>query len=241
MAPTQAGAALLAELAPAFQAMDAAVETVNAFRARPQGLVRITVPRAAATLALAPRFAAFAETCPDVTLEVTVDDRFVDIIRDGFDAGVRLGESVEQDMTAVRLTDDLHGAVVASPVYFARLPAPQTPYDLQAHRCINRRMAGSGALYRWKFMKGDKRLNVSVPGPLILNVDDLMLTAALAGVGIAFLSEADVRPYLASGRLVRALEEWCPPIPGFFLYYPRSRQASASLQALVEVLTSAAQ
>ncbi len=234
--PTQAGAALLAELTPAVQAMEAAVEAVNAFRARPQGMVRLTVPRTAATMVVAPRLAAFAEACPEVTLEVTVDDRFVDIVREGYDGGIRLGESLERDMTAVRLTGDLRGAAVASPAYFARRPPPRTPHDLAAHRCVNRRLVGSGALYRWEFAHGAKRMTVLPDGPLILNADDTMVAAALAGIGIAMLSEADVAPHLAAGRLVRVLEDWCPPIPGFFLYYPRSRQSSASLRALIEVL-----
>lgn len=236
--PTLAGAALLAELTPAVRAMDAAVEAVNAFRARLQGVVRLTVPRVAATMVVAPRLAAFAAAYPEVTLEMTVDDRFVDIVREGYDGGIRLGESLERDTTAVRLTGDLRGAAVASPAYFLRHAPPRTPQDLQAHRCINRRLVGSGALFRWEFAKGNKRLTVLPDGPMILNADDVMLTAALDGVGIAMLSEVDAEPHVAAGRLLRVLQDWCPPISGFFLYHPRSRQGSASLRALVEVLTA---
>ena len=237
VAPTPAGAALLAELAPAFGAMDAAVEGLGGFRVAPHGRLRLSVPRSAATQVLAPRFAAFAEAFPDVTLEVVVDDRFVDIVRDGFDAGIRLGESVERDMTAVRVSPDGRAAVVGSPAYFARHPPPAVPRDLAAHRCINRRLTGSGAMYRWQFAKGADRVEVAVAGPLTLEADDLMLRAALDGVGLACLSEADVLADLASGRLVRALEDWCPPVYGFFLYHPRSRQVPANLQALIDVLT----
>lgn len=240
VAPTQAGAALLAELAPAFQAMDAAVETVNGFRARPQGVIRLTVPRSGATQVMASCFAAFARACPDVTLEMTVEERFVDIIREGYDAGIRLGESVEQDMVTVRVSPDLYTAVVGAPAYFADHAPPRVPQDLKMHRCINRRLSGSGGLYRWEFAKHDKRFSVLVDGPLILNADDMMLAAALEGVGLACINLSDALPGIRAGRLVRVLEDWCPSIPGFFLYYPGSRQGSASLHALVEVLTSAA-
>ena len=238
VAPTTAGANLLAELAPAFKAVEVAVETVNAFRARPQGRLRLTVPRGGATTVLAPCFAAFNQTYPDVTLEAVVDDRFVDIIKEGFDADIRLGESLEQDMDSVRVSADLSAAAVASPAYFVRHPPPQTPHDLRAHRCINRRLPGSGALYRWEFAKGEKRLNVLVDGPLVVDGDELMLTAAVGDVGIAFVSEPDARAHLASGRLVRVLEDWCPPMFAFHLYFLRNRQSSASLRALIDTLTA---
>lgn len=236
VAPTEAGLALLAELQPALDAMAAALEGVNAFRASPRGSVRLTVPRSAATMVLAPRFAAFEAAHPDVTLEVSVDDRFVDIVGEGFDAGIRLSESVALDMVAVRLTPDLRAAVVASPAYFARVPAPQTPHELGSQRCIGRRAANGGPLHRWEFAQDGAPFSVDARGPLVLNADDLMLRAALDGVGIAFLNEVDVAPHLAAGRLLRVLEAWCPPIPGFHLYHPRSRQTSASLRALIDVL-----
>ncbi len=238
VAVTPAGAALLQELTPALQAMETAVEGINAFRPKPHGLVRLTVPRSAANMILAPRLAAFAQAYPDVTLETVVDDRFVDIVREGFDAGVRLGESVEKDMVAVRLTADLRAAVVASPAYFARHPAPTHPQELQHHRLINRRLLNSGGLYRWAFAKDGQELDVLGEGPLISNADDLMLRAALDGLGVAMLSEADVARHLADDRLVRVLQDWCPPIPGFHLYHPTNRHGSASLGALIEALTS---
>ncbi len=187
---------------------------------------------------LAPRLSAFARTYPDVTLEAVVDDRFVDIVREGFDAGIRLGQSVEKDMVAVRLTADLRAAVVASPAYFARHPAPAHPRELQHHRLINRRLLNLGGLYRWAFAKDGHALDVLGEGHLISNADDLMLRAALDGLGVAMLSEADVARDLAEDRLVRVLQDWCPPIPGFHLYHPTNRHGSASLGALIEALTS---
>lgn len=240
VAPTPAGAALIAEVGPALLALEAAVDGLDAMTGSPHGSLRLSVPRSAATQVLVPRFATFAERYPDVTLEVVVDDRFVDIVRDGFDAGIRLGESVERDMTAVRVSPDGRAAAVASPGYFAKRARPTRPQDLAGHRCINRRLTGSGALYRWQFAKDGERVEVTVDGPLTLQADDLMLSAALDGVGVAFLSEADVLPHLEAGRLVRVLEDWCPPAYGFFLYHPRSRQVPASLQALIGVLTASA-
>ena len=238
VAVTPAGAALLEALTPALQGLDAAVEGVNAFRPRPHGTVRLTLPRSAATMILAPRLTAFAQAYPDVTLEAVVDDRFVDIVREGFDAGIRLGESVEKDMVAVRLTADLRAAVVASPAYFARHPPPAHPHELQHHRLINRRLLNSGGLYRWAFAKNGQALDVLGTGPLVSNADDLMLRAALDGLGIAMLGEADVIRHVEEGRLVRVLQDWCPPIPGFHLYHPANRQGSASLSALIGTLTS---
>ena len=238
VAVTPAGAALLEALTPALQGLDAAVEGVNAFRPRLHGVVRLTLPRSAATMILAPRLTAFAQAYPDVTLEAVVDDRFVDIVREGFDAGIRLGESVEKDMVAVRLTADLRAAVVASPAYFARHPPPAHPHELQHHRLINRRLLNSGGLYRWAFAKAGQALDVLGAGPLVSNADDLMLRAALDGVGIAMLGVADVIRHVEEGRLVRVLQDWCPPIPGFHLYHPANRQGSASLSALIGTLTS---
>jgi DNA-binding transcriptional LysR family regulator len=239
VAPTDAGRALLETIAPAFASIEAAVEEVNAFRSRPHGTVRLNVPRMAAGLVLAPRFGAFARAYPDVTLEVSIDDGFTDIVRGGYDAGVRLGESLAQDMTAVQLTADFRAAIVASPDYLAEHPAPQTPNDLHHHRCIGYRLPASGVLYRWEFERDGRPITVSVSGPLILDTEELMISAALDGVGLACVTEVSVAEALASGRLVRVLDEWCPSYPGFFLYYPRNRQGSASLRALIEILKAA--
>lgn len=236
VALTEAGHALLRRIGPAFASIETAVETVNDFRDHPAGTIRVSVPRTVAARVLAPKFRAFTERYPDVTLEIAAENGFVDIVRQGFDAGIRLGESLERDMIAVRVTPDLATAVVASPDYFARFPPPETPRDLHRHRCVGWRRIGSGALYRWEFEKDGRALSVAVNGPLVLDDPDLMVEAALDGVGLAYSTEQHIGGHLASGRLVRVLEDWCPPYPGFFLYYPSRRQAPAALRALVDML-----
>ena len=237
VAPTAAGAALLADLRPALSGIDHALEAVNEFRDTPVGELRISVPRTAAWQIVAPRLAIFAERHPTVTLEVIVDDRFVDLVRDGFDAGIRLGMSVERDMVAVRLTPDQRGAVVGSPAYFAGALPPVTPRDLHAHRCIRRRAVGSGALIKWPFAKGPEQRDVAVEGPLVLDGDELMLEAALGGAGLALVSEALAAAHVRAGRLVRVLEDWCPPAYSYFLYHPRTASRSAAMKALIDVLS----
>jgi len=236
VSPTEAGSALLAQIAPAFSGIETAVESINAFRSRPHGRVKINVPSLAAEILLAPRLGRFHRLYPDIVLEITVDNRFVDIVGDGYDAGIRLGESVQQDIVAVRVTGEMRAAIVGSPGYFERHAAPLTPHELQQHRCINRRYGANGPLYRWEFEKDGKSVNVLVDGPLVLDNDALMIRAALDGVGLACVAELDVAEHIAAGRLERVLGEWCPPFDGFFVYYPRHRQGSASLRALVDVL-----
>ncbi|MDO4904755.1 MAG: LysR family transcriptional regulator [Lautropia sp.] len=235
VSPTEAGQALYAQVAPAFAAVAQAVEDTNRFRSRPCGTVRLSVPRSAAERVLAPRFRAFADHCPGVRLEISADNAFIDIVKAGFDAGIRLGESVEKDMVAVRITPDFRAAVVGSPDYFNRFPKPASPHDLTAHHCIGRRRISGGGLYRWEFARNGQVLEVAVGGPLVLDDDSLALQAALDGVGLAYSADAFCAGHLRSGRLVRVLEDWCPPYPGFFLYYP-DRRASAALKALVDML-----
>ncbi|WP_281032619.1 LysR substrate-binding domain-containing protein [Phyllobacterium salinisoli] len=173
---------------------------------------------------------------PDVTLEIAAENGFVEIVKQGFDAGIRLGESFDLDMIAPRVTPDLQTAVVASPEYLSRFLPPKTPRDLYRHRCIGWRQTGSGALYRWEFQKDGRAVNDAVKGPLVLDDPDLMVGAALEGVGLAYATEQYIGDHLASGRLIRVLEDWCPSYPGFFLYYPGRRQAPAALRALIEML-----
>lgn len=236
VSPTEAGIALLASLKPALESLDHAIDGLNDFRDNPVGSVRISVPRMAADQVIAPRLGKFVERYPGITLEVIVDDRFVDLINEGFDAGIRLGLSLQRDMEAVRLTADQRGAVVGSPDYFASRPRPITPHDLHAHRCINRRMLGSGSMLKWSFEKDGEALEVTVDGPLILEADELMIEAALASAGLAWVSELQAEPYLRQGRLERVLEDWCPPIYGFFLYHPRMEPLPAGLKALIGIL-----
>ncbi len=236
VAPTEAGLSLLALLVPALATLDGAGEAVNAHRLQPRGTVRLTLPQGAAMTVLAPKLGAFAKAYPDVTLDVSVDDGFVDIVSDGVDAGIRLGESVADGMTAVRVSADLSAAVVASPAYWADLPLPESPRDLARHRCINRRYAVDRGIYRWRFVRGDEEVAIACNGPLIVNSEPLMRRAALDGVGVAMLAENDVADDIAAGRLVRVLEDWCPPMFGFFLYHASHRLPSASLAAVIGAL-----
>ena len=194
------------------------------------------MPQGAAAAVLAPRLGTFVRAYPDVTLDISVDDGFVDIIRDGYDAGIRLDGSVGEGMTAVRVSADRRAAVVASPDYWADHPPPATPRELDRHRCINRRYAAGRGLYRWKFARGSERLEIACVGPLTMNSETLMRAAVLDGAGVAMLAEDDVATDLAAGRLVRALVDWCPPLFGYYLYHSSSKLPSASLRVLIDTL-----
>jgi DNA-binding transcriptional LysR family regulator len=236
VAPTEAGQALLDRIAPAFADITAAVTDIHELSGQTQGRLRINVPFTAATMVMAPILGLFAQQWPDVTLEIVINEKFVDIVQEGFDAGIRIGDDVAQDMVGVRLTQDFRTAVVASPAYFETRPQPQTPYDLHDHLCVAQRQPGSGGLFRWEFVNEGRALTVAVDGPLILDSHDLMISAALQGVGLACVLEHVVADHIASGRLVQILRPWCETYPGFYLYYPRHRQGSASLRALVDIL-----
>ncbi|TIN12012.1 LysR family transcriptional regulator [Mesorhizobium sp.] len=233
VAPTEEGAQLLERLRPALSEIDLALESAVEARDRPAGNLRLTVPRTAAHLALTPRLGAFASAYPDIVLEIVIEDRFTDVVEGGFDAGVRLGESLQRDMIAVRIGPNLRGAVVGAPSYFATMPRPCHPHDLVGHRCIRFRFS-SGILYRWEFEKDGEEIELAVQGPLILDEDHLIANAAADGAGLAFLFEDYVREALATGRLIRVLEDWCPPFDGFFAYYPSRRQMRPALRAFVD-------
>lgn len=233
---TEAGAALLAEVAPAFAAIATAVDGVNQFRERPRGTVRLNVSLLAAQLVLAPRLGQFHAAYPDIVLEVAVNDGLADIVREGHDAGIRLGESVELDMRAVRVGGSQRLAIVGSPDYFAAHAMPRTPHELQAHRCIGYRQISGGALCRWQFARDGQPLEVQLNVAMVLGTPGLMVDAALAGVGLASALESTVGGHLESGRLQRVLDDWCPPFAGFHLYYPSQRQMSAALRALIDFL-----
>jgi len=232
VAPTAAGEELLARLRPAFSAIGDALERVRGLREKPAGRVRLHVARLGAMTVLAPKLGQFARDYPDIVLDVAVDDNRVDIVALGFDAGIRFGEFIEKDMIAVRVSRDYRPAIVGAPSYFASRPKPKAPHDLLSHRCINFRHGDEG-VYRWEFEKGRKSLSVGVEGPLIVDDVDVMIRAALDGVGLAFMSDEHAGPHLASGALVRVLEDWCPPFPGYFLYFPSRRQQPAALSALI--------
>jgi DNA-binding transcriptional LysR family regulator len=236
VAPTDAGEQLIARLGPALSDIRGALAQVSGLRDQPAGRVRIVVSPLAATLVLAPKLGQFARAYPDVVLDVTTtnEGRF-DLVAGHFDAGIHLGEFIERDMIAVRVSPDQRAAIVGSPSYLATRSRPDSPRDLTHHTCLNFRH-GSAGVYRWEFDKGHQSLAVAVNGPLIVDDAEIMIRAAVDAVGLAFMLEAQAAPHLASGALVRVLEDWCPPFAGYFLYYPSRRQQPAALSALIETL-----
>ena len=236
VAPTEAGERLLETLRPALDDIDLKLAALTELRERPAGTVRITTSIHAARTVLWPVVDRLTSEHPDIHIELSVDAGFVDIVSERFDAGVRLGESLEKDMIAVRIGPRLRMAAVGSPAYFARRGTPQTPYDLAKHACINLRLATSGGLYAWQFDQDGRELQVRVEGQLVFNNVDLMMTAALAGHGVAFVVEDHAASALADGRLVRILEDWCEPFDGYCLYYPSRRQPSPAFTLLLDAL-----
>ncbi len=233
VAPTEEGLLLLERLRPALEEIDVALAAVVEAKGKPSGNLRITAPRFAADLLIAPRLGAFLGLYSDITLEIADEDGFTDIVREGFDAGVRLEESLEADMIAVKIGPPLRGAIVASPGYFEQFPIPQHPRDLLRHRCIRRRFS-DGTLYNWEFEKDGQELTISIEGPLILGEDRPIITAAIGGAGLTYAFEARVTEHIEAGRLVRVLEDWCAPYPGPYLYYASRRQMRPALRAFID-------
>ncbi len=233
---TEAGQRLIATLAPRLDEIRAELVQLGSLRDRPAGTVRITASEYAAEKVLWPRLVPVLRAYPEINLELSIDHGFRDIAAEGFDAGVRLGESVEKDMVAVRISPDGRLVAVATPGYLAQHPAPQTPKDLTAHRCINLRLVSSGALYAWEFQKGGDALRVRVDGQVTFNSVNACLQAVLDGFGIGFLPEAAVRPHLAAGALHLMLDDWSQPIAGLHLYYPSRRQTSPAFQIIINAL-----
>jgi DNA-binding transcriptional LysR family regulator len=187
-------------------------------------------------MVIAPKMKGFAQDYPDIVLDVTTDESPMDIVAGGYDAGIHFGEYIQKDMIAVRVSGDQRAAIVGSATYFKSNPRPKTPRDLTSHRCINYRHGAGGEVYRWEFEKGKKELSVAVNGPLIVDDVELLVRAAVEGLGLAFMSEELAAQHLGKGTLVRVLEDWCQPFPGFFLYYPSRRQQPAALSALIHTL-----
>jgi DNA-binding transcriptional LysR family regulator len=235
--PTEAGEMLLLRLAPALSDIGEALEGLNQFRATPRGTLRLNVPRAAARMLLAPAFARFRASYPDIRLEIVTDDGLVDIVAGGFDAGIRFGETLAKDMVAVPLGPEQRFVVAATPDFIARHGAPNQPQELSGYPCIGRRFP-SGVVYAWEFSKAGEAMSVALDSPFLLDDDDLMLEAALSGVGYAYLFETRVKDLLQQGRLASVLDDWCAPMPGFYLYYPSRRQMPATLRAFIDVLRS---
>jgi DNA-binding transcriptional LysR family regulator len=236
VAPTEAGERMLRTLGPALGAITDALDSVSELREKPAGTIRITTSEHAGHAVLWPTLERLLPNYPDVHVELVVESGFTDIVTERFDAGVRLGESIAKDMVAVRIGPDLRMAVVGSPAYFAAHPKPRMPQDLAQHQCINLRLPTAGGLYAWELQKGRRELHVRVDGQLAFNDVRMIMRAAAAGFGLACVLEDQTAPMIADGRLIRVLEDWCPPFAGYHLYYPSRRQPSAAFSLLVEAL-----
>jgi DNA-binding transcriptional LysR family regulator len=236
VAPTDAGERLLRMIGPRFDEIESELGSLRELRDKPAGTIRITTGDHAAETILWPALERLLPLYPDINVELSVDVRLVDIVEERFDAGVRLGETIAQDMVAVRIGPDMRMAAVGSPGYFAEHPVPETPHDLAGHKCINLRFPTLGGLYAWEFEKGGRELRVRVDGQLVFNGTAPMLDAALAGLGLAYLPEDTVHAHLTAGRLIRVLADWCPPYPGYHLYYASRRQPTPALALLVNAL-----
>lgn len=233
---TDAGERLLAAVAPRFEEIEAELMALGELRDRPAGTIRITSSEYAAETVLWPKIRQVLPAYPDIKVEIYVDHSFTNIAAERFDAGVRLGESLEKDMIAVRIGPSGRLIAVASPAYFAQHARPSTPQDLVAHSCINLRLATLGGLYAWEFEKDGRPVRVRVDGQLTFNTIRPMVEAALAGFGIAFVPDDSARQHLANGELIQVLDDWCPYFDGFHLYYPSRRQNSAAFQIIVDAL-----
>lgn len=234
VSPTAAGKALLQELAPALERIERAVAETRKQRQNPAGRIRLIIPRTATQMVILPKLARFNRTYPEIILEITSSNDPVDLVAGEYDAGVQLGEFIQRDMIAVRVTKEMRLAVVGSPGYFESNPIPRSPRDLKDHSCIGFRF--SNALYRWEFEKGRKTLTVNPQGPASFDDPDLVIQAVLGGVGIGTTMEVTIADLIADRRLVQVLRDWCPSFPGYFLYYPSRHNQPAALSALISAL-----
>ena len=233
---TEAGRLLLDAVQPAFADLDARLGALADLRDKPSGTIRITTITQPALAIVLPMLPAFAEEYPDVKVELSFNDAFTDIVAGGFDAGIRFGEHVEKDMVGVPIGPDMRAAIVASPAYFARYGVPATPRDLSLHNCIRFRLASMGDIYRWRFWENGNPIDAKVEGFLTVNDGNAVVEAALSGLGLAYLFEDRIAELIAAGRLVRCLVDWCPPFPGYYLYYSSRRQKPAALSVFIDRL-----
>jgi len=236
VAPTEAGERLLRTVGPRLDEIEEELAALGEFRDKPSGTIRLTTHEHAVRTVLWRVLTQLLPDYPDIKVELVIDYGLTDIVAGRYDAGVRAGEMVAKDMIAVRIGPDLRMAVVGAPSYFAQRPRPQTPRDLTTHACINLRLPTHGGLYAWEFAKDGRELKVRVEGQLVVNGTDLILDAALAGLGLAYLPEDQVRAHLADGRLIRVLADWCPSFQGYHLYYPSRRQPTPAFALLVDAL-----
>jgi len=236
VAPTQAGEKLLGGLRPALSEIDDHLAALTELRDKPAGGIRITTGQHAADTILWPALERLLPKYPDVQVELSVDTGLRDIVAERFDAGVRLGEQIDKDMIAVRIGPDLRMAVVGAPKYFRGRGRPSTPHDLAGHSCINLRFPTLGGVYVWEFEKSKREVQVRVQGQLTFNESRLIVKAACAGLGLAFVLEDHVNEYIAKGRLERVLADWCPPFSGYHLYYPSRRQPTPAFALVLDAL-----
>jgi DNA-binding transcriptional LysR family regulator len=233
---TEAGERLLQTIGPHFDSIDDALAALTALREKPAGALRLVAGFHAAETVLWPAIRRLRRDYPDITAEIEADNGITDIVAERYHAGVRLGEQVDKDMIAVRIGPDMRMAVVGAPSYFAKHPKPRAPQDLTSHACINLRLPTYGGFYAWEFEKGGRELRVRVDGPLAFNLARLAVDAALSGEGLAFVLEPQIEDCIADGRLMRVLDDWCPPFSGYHLYYPSRRQLSPALKLLIDAL-----
>ncbi|MCW6512456.1 LysR family transcriptional regulator [Lichenifustis flavocetrariae] len=236
VAPTDAGERLLRTIGPRIDDIQAELAGMSELREKPAGTIRISADEHAASMVLWPALERFLADYPDINVEIVVDNGLIDIVAERFDAGVRAGGIVAKDMIAVPIGPEIRMVVVGSPAYLAKAPKLKVPQDLTEHRCINLRLPTHGGLYAWEFEKGSRELRVRVEGQLAFNDIGLMLSAALAGFGLAYLAQDQVQPHLDGSRLVQVLADWCPPYPGHHLYFPSRRQQSPAFALLVDAL-----
>ncbi|WP_065375159.1 LysR family transcriptional regulator [Ensifer adhaerens] len=236
VSPTEAGERLLRSLAPRIEELETEIDELMEIRDKPSGTVRINLSDHALESVVWPKLRPLLLDYPDIKVELNRDNGFRNIVEERFDAGVRLGESLDNDMIAVRIGPDWRLVAVGSPAYLAGHPAPKTPQELVAHNCINHRQAGSGGLYAWEFAKDDRELRVRVEGQLTFNTSYAMVDAAVAGYGIAYVPEDLVTAEIRSGSLLQVLDDWSPSFAGYYLYYPSRRQNSPAFKIVVDAL-----
>ena len=236
VSPTEAGDRLLRTLAPRFEEIEQELSALSALRDKPAGTVRITAGEHPAVSILQPALQRILPDHPDIHVEIIVDYGLTDIVAQGYDAGVRLGEQVAKDMIAVRIGPDMRMAVVGSPAYFQHNPRPETPQDLTAHNCINIRLPTYGGLFAWEFEQDGREIRVRVEGQVVVNHGAVRLASVLDGLGLAYVPEDQIVDHVASGRLVRVLDDWCAPFAGYHLYYPSRRHASPAFAVVLDAL-----
>jgi DNA-binding transcriptional LysR family regulator len=232
---SDAGERFVADIAPALAAIDTAIENAGISSATVSGTLRLNMAPGAARMLLVPLILEYGRRYPNVEVEIVTENALVDVIGKGFDAGIRLAEAIPTDMVAIPIVSRLRSLVVGSPGYFSDRPHPLVPGDLLQHRCIRARMA-SGRLYRWEFERRGQAMLIDAPGSLILDASDLLLSAALEGAGLAYISEASIADHIAAGNLISVLEDWSPPYPGLSLYFAQRRQMPARLRALIDLI-----